>query len=1011
MSCFHRYDPALVANTIPYDPSNSTSPPILQPCSDLALTALAALGISRLSGTRALISLFDRHSQHVVAEATPSSPLVPATNLLALRPDQALWLCGTAIPRANLCEHVLMQPEPSKSSTEKLPVTIISDISKHPDFAQVPGCCTWPHHRFYAGVPLRSRRGINIGVYCVFDTKPRSTFDEASIQLMQDVSEAVITHLETRLASSVKHSGDRMARGLGSFVEGKATMSGWQHNMAHNLSAWEMNEEGAFNKKQQTIQRQEDDLQDEETLTEPVQHAQDVKTSSTVQSNMFDSDTAGTVHSQGALNSPLEKVQVEPPAQEDIEEVRLRAIFSRAANIIRESIEVEGVVFLDACVGSRTAGYITVGSVSGRSNDHGRRMSSSSSSEEGSRTSIASEERDQSACSILGFSTSATSSIDGASPRLGQLSVPERFLVKLLGRYPRGKIFNFDEHGTMLSSDNSGSELTTTDDGKERSKQEYTFESQKRLRHVYARQNEGKVIHQLFPSARAVCLVPLWDHNRQRWFAGGFTYTKTPTRIFTVEGELSYLSAFGAVVMSDVTQLKAALVRSMTSDLLGSLSHELRSPLHGVTLGAELLRDTSLNVFQADVLRSLETCGRTLLDTINHLLHWTKINHFMSSSKDRHRLGGDSRPRKGRKSSAMNGMMHIASDIDLDILAEEVVECVYAGHVFQQQIESCSSGTQSPEESHVHFSNKVERMDTAGDTTQSSQGSVVVLVDIDPAVGWIFHAESGALRRIIMNLYGNSLKYTRNGFIRVNLYQESSNPPTTQSKDRTIKIVITDTGCGMGEDYIRHRIFSPFAQEDMLSPGAGLGLSLVKQIVKAMRGSIEVKSKLNCGTRVTVTLPMRAVDATTSETEEYKLAVSELSQLRVALTGFAGPPDHVEGNITDPSSFDEGELLRKLCQDHLRLHVVDANDPQGLFPDLMLCDHSQLASVMGRVRTETSPPVIVVCNSPTAARKLEEYYKSVNRRNKALFSYISRPYVSRDSPCYHRYRLTGAFHV
>jgi signal transduction histidine kinase len=123
----------------------------------------------------------------------------------------------------------------------------------------------------------------------------------------------------------------------------------------------------------------------------------------------------------------------------------------------------------------------------------------------------------------------------------------------------------------------------------------------------------------IFPNARGVALVPIWDANRERWFAGGLVWTQDPTRILTTQAELSYLRAFGSAVMGEVARLDMQRADKAKADVLGSLSHELRSPLHGIVLGIELLHDTSLDSFQEDVLHTLETCSRTLLDTMDHV--------------------------------------------------------------------------------------------------------------------------------------------------------------------------------------------------------------------------------------------------------------------------------------------------------------------------------------------------------------------------------------------------------
>lgn len=60
------------------------------------------------------------------------------------------------------------------------------------------------------------------------------------------------------------------------------------------------------------------------------------------------------------------------------------------------------------------------------------------------------------------------------------------------------------------------------------------------------------------------------------------------------------------------------------------------------------------------------------------------------------------------------------------------------------------------------------------------------------------------------------------------------------SRLTTVIIDIEDTGKGMDEDFVRTKLFTPFVQGDPFSGGAGLGCSITAQIVKRMKGSIDV---------------------------------------------------------------------------------------------------------------------------------------------------------------------------
>lgn len=120
----------------------------------------------------------------------------------------------------------------------------------------------------------------------------------------------------------------------------------------------------------------------------------------------------------------------------------IKDAFSRASNIIRESIEVEGALFLDASIGS--FGGLVYGHKPRESSESGGSPPYSSSGNEDQPTTTTPRSREDQAqfCDVLGFSTGQASSIDGA--KLSVEQVPERLLSVLLRRWPAGKIFNFD---------------------------------------------------------------------------------------------------------------------------------------------------------------------------------------------------------------------------------------------------------------------------------------------------------------------------------------------------------------------------------------------------------------------------------------------------------------------------------------------------------------------------------------------------------------------------------------
>ena len=91
--------------------------------------------------------------------------------------------------------------------------------------------------------------------------------------------------------------------------------------------------------------------------------------------------------------------------------------------------------------------------------------------------------------------------------------------------------------------------------------------------------------------------------------------------------------------------------------------------------------------------------------------------------------------------------------------------------------------------------------------------------------------QPGALRRVVMNIFGNAQKYTESGYIMVQLRVQDTveeNPQyATKSSSKTLSLRIKDSGRGMSSEYMERKLYHPFAQEDTFSPGVGLGLSIV----------------------------------------------------------------------------------------------------------------------------------------------------------------------------------------
>ena len=113
--------------------------------------------------------------------------------------------------------------------------------------------------------------------------------------------------------------------------------------------------------------------------------------------------------------------------------------------------------------------------------------------------------------------------------------------------------------------------------------------------------------------------------------------------------------------------------------------------------------------------------------------------------------------------------------------------------------------------------------------------------------------DSGRVRQVLLNLVGNSLKFTEQGKIAVTVSLVGG------ELQQRIRFSVTDTGIGIDEDN-QKIVFSEFFQADSTSTrqfgGTGLGLAICKQLVTLMGGKIAFQSTANVGSTFWFDLPL-----------------------------------------------------------------------------------------------------------------------------------------------------------
>lgn len=139
---------------------------------------------------------------------------------------------------------------------------------------------------------------------------------------------------------------------------------------------------------------------------------------------------------------------------------------------------------------------------------------------------------------------------------------------------------------------------------------------------------------------------------------------------------------------------------------------------------------------------------------------------------------------------------------------------------------------------------------------ETRNNALIVHENINPDLE--VYSDNKKINQVFMNILGNANKFTENGRITVEVHTEELN-------EETISMVtkISDTGTGISKKDLK-KIFEPYYQgvlsEDVENLGAGLGLSLCKELIELYSGHIIVESEAGKGTVVTFTVNLNLIN-------------------------------------------------------------------------------------------------------------------------------------------------------
>jgi signal transduction histidine kinase/CheY-like chemotaxis protein len=843
-----------------------------------------------MKARRALIFFFDVNHAYIMAEATQTLSL---ENEKTHEPDDQLWMGYSVIPREVACCEVTVNL-PSFDATKAFNehyrdnCFVVDDLTKHPDLRFRNYVTEHPHGRYYAGVPITTPAGVNIGAYCILDDKPREGISKQDLVFMHDMSQTVMTHLQTMRAMSEREQNNQMVAGLGEFVRGTSDSLQTKerqhaakevklptpnfayrdrrasHNVQPSVPDALVDRTGASASsplsktaprelEKDTARNQQDyafGTSSSKSRIRSLAPATSEAEMTRVDVNEGQGSGEGISDSSKSHGSlPRQRTARKPDTNDENQHT-----YQRAAEIMCRSLGIDGVCLLDLSVN-------VFGGLIKPNEDHASESSMTSGS--------ASEDpigKETTPCLVLGCAENLSASSNKANPDQPAKVLTETLIRRLMHRNPTGKIWTFGENLTINSDDGFSTEQESADSDEGTRPQSPITKERKYARRI--RRSDAESLQLAFPGARCIALHGIWDHARHRWSVAGLYWTYDPLRVISPEIEMQFVNAFCDIMVAETNRVEVVTSDKAKSDFISSVSHELRSPLHGILGSVEILMEEKLENNIATLVQQISACGNSLLEIIEHLLDFANLKH-------RHL-------KRGAVKSSKIGRRFLPNTADIP---ENSLEALKTGIALDDLTEDAVSS--SAYSFHYHH-----------DPKGHIQTSVILDIERFGGTEWLCKLATGGMKRIVINLVTNALKYTPAGFVHVKLERKAKPGP---GRRFDAVLTVSDSGKGMSDEFQKNHLFEDFSQEDTLANGLGLGMHMVARIINAMGGKIEVTSKAGGGagggTRVTVTIPLEnTVDPENPPADVSAVESNAFAGLRVGIVevDHATPVSHNE---------------------------------------------------------------------------------------------------------------------
>ncbi|MBI1326235.1 MAG: response regulator [Alphaproteobacteria bacterium] len=227
----------------------------------------------------------------------------------------------------------------------------------------------------------------------------------------------------------------------------------------------------------------------------------------------------------------------------------------------------------------------------------------------------------------------------------------------------------------------------------------------------------------------------------------------------------------------------------------------------------------------------------------------------------------------------------------------------------------------------------------------ASAKNIELKLEVDDKLPQWLLGDPTRLRQVILNLVGNGIKFTNQGFVRITVkVLENNNATLTPIGKRKMQIyfAIQDTGIGISRE-AQKNIFKPFIQADSAITrkfgGTGLGLAICQKLIEAMGGNISINSGEGAGTTFFFTLtldesqPDEEAKSESLRPQEAAVAAVPARDIKILVVDDNGINQRVitsflerEGYTVEASSSAD-EAINKFKKDHFDIILMDIEMP------------------------------------------------------------------------------------